>query len=182
LITPYPLRSMPSQAFDYPPMLQSITIIIALLLTGCASLISQEVMKDVDKAIRFEQLLENPEAYQGKTVLVGGDIIEARNYPEKTLIVVLQRPFELQNRPAVDGVSKGRFIVTISGFLDPAIYRKGRQITVVGVVLGKEVQPLGEIEYAYPVIAKRELHLWPSDESALREHRVHFGIGIGIIF
>jgi outer membrane lipoprotein len=159
-----------------------IMMIIAVVFTGCATVISQEVMKDVDKAIRFEQLLEKPEAYQGKTVLIGGDIIEAKNYPEKTLIVVLQRPLELRNRPASDGVSKGRFIVSMAGFLDPAIYRKGRQVTVVGSVLGKEVWPLGEIEYAYPVIAKRELYLWPSDESALREPKVYFGVGVGISF
>jgi outer membrane lipoprotein len=157
-------------------------MIIAVVFPGCAPVISQEVMKDVDKAIRFEQLLENPEAYQGKTVLLGGDIIEAKNYPDKTLIVVLQRHLELRNRPAADGVSKGRFIVSISGFLDPAIYRKGRQITVVGSVSGEEVRPLGEIEYAYPVIAKRELYLWPSDESYLREPSVYFGVGVGINF
>lgn len=145
-------------------------------------MISQEVLKQVDQTMHFEQLLKNPEAYRGKTVLFGGDIIETKNLPERTLISVLQRPLDFRNRPAAKGESKGRFIVSAPGFLDPAIYRPRRKVTVVGLVVGKEVRPLGEVEYTYPVISKRELYLWPSEESTKAEPRVHFGVGIGIVF
>jgi outer membrane lipoprotein len=167
------------QAKRYVMPLVCLVTLTNLLITGCAPVISQEALREVDQRVRFEELLENPEAYRGRTVLLGGDIIETQNLPEKTLIIVLQRPLGFQKKPAADGSSKGRFIVSAPGFLDPAIYRPQRKITVVGVVLGKEVRALGEIEYSYPIISKREIHIWPSEDFP-KEPRLHFGIGIGI--
>jgi outer membrane lipoprotein len=51
---------------------------------------------------------------------------------------------------------------------------------VVGSVLGREVRPIGKIEYSYPVIEKKELYLWPSEENSETGPRVHFGVGVGI--
>ena len=76
-------------------------------------------------------------------------------------------------------MSEGRFIIQTPGFLDPAIYSPGRKLTVAGTVAGKEVRPLGEIEYTYPIIEKRELYLWPEEEAVSDEPDVRFGVGIG---
>ena len=150
------------------------------LLVGCASVISQRALNEVDQTLIFEQLLENPEAHKGKIVLLGGTIIETQNFSDRTLIVVLQRPLGFRKKPIAEDVSRGRFIVYTLGFLDPAIYRHGRKITVVGSVMGREVRPLGKIEYSYPVIEKSELYLWPLEETSGTGPRLHFGIGIGI--
>jgi outer membrane lipoprotein len=158
-----------------------VWLIGALLIAGCAPVISQGVLAQVDRAIGFEQLLKDPDAYQGRTVLLGGEIIETRNYPENTLIFLLQRPLGPRDEPDVDGESKGRFIVAVPGFLDPAIYRPGRKVTVAGAVEGKQTHPLGEIQYTYPVISRRELYLWPSEETTMTEPRVQFGVGMGIV-
>jgi outer membrane lipoprotein len=48
--------------------------------------------------------------------------------------------------------------------------------------MGKEVRPLGELEYAYPVIEKRELHIWPVEGAPATSPQFHFGIGIGKTF
>jgi len=134
-------------------LLACIATLTALVMAGCAPVISPAVLKEVDQSVRFEQVLKNPLAYRGRTVLLGGDIIETQNF---------------------------RFIVSVPGFLDPAIYRPRRKVTVVGSVLGKEVRPLGEIEYTYPIITKRELYIWPAEESSATQPRVRFGVGIGI--
>jgi outer membrane lipoprotein len=144
--------------------------------------ISKGALKKVDQGLGFEQLLKDPEAYRGKTVLLGGNIIETKNLPDRTLIVVLQRPLGFRKKPTQEDVSKGRFIVYVPGFLDPAIYRPNRRITILGSVMGREVRPLGETEYSYPVIEKRELYLWPAKESYMTEPRVHFGVAIGTWF
>jgi outer membrane lipoprotein len=154
----------------------------ALASAGCAAVISQETLKTVDKDIRFEQVLENPDAYRGKVVLLGGEIIETENMPSKTVIIVLQRPLGYNQKPDSEGESKGRFMVSTPDFLDPAIYRPRRKITVVGTVMGKEVRPLGELEYAYPVIEKKELYIWPVEGSSGTSPRFHFGIGVGKTF
>jgi outer membrane lipoprotein len=154
----------------------------ALVVAGCAAVISKESLKTVDQDIRFEQLLENPDAYRGKVVLLGGEIINTENVPNKTVIVVLQRSLGYNQKPDSEGESKGRFIVSAPGFLDPAIYRPRRKITVVGSVMGKQVRPLGELEYAYPVIEKKELHIWPVEGAPATSPRFHIGIGIGKTF
>ncbi|MBW2023760.1 MAG: Slp family lipoprotein [Deltaproteobacteria bacterium] len=39
--------------------------------------------------------------------------------------------------------SKGRFLALYKGFLDVAIYRRGREVTIGGKIIGKRViQPL----------------------------------------
>jgi len=161
-----------------PEQYCTLLVCIALLVAGCARVISQKALKEVDQGLSFGQLLENPEAYKGKTMLLGGNIIETQNLSERTLIVVLQRPLGFRKKPSGEDVSRGRFILYAPGFLDPAIYRHGRKITVVGSVVGKEIRPLGEIEYSYPVIEKKELYLWPAEESSVTEPRVYFGFGI----
>ena len=150
------------------------------LLSGCASVISQRALDEVDRTLMFEQLLENPEAHKGKTVLLGGTIIETQNFSERTHLVILQRPLGFRKRPIAEDVSRGRFIINTPGFLDPAIYRNERKITVVGSVMGTEVRALGKTEYSYPVVEKKELYLWPLEESTETGPRVHFGVGIGI--
>jgi len=150
------------------------------LLSGCASVISQRALDEVDRTLMFEQLLENPEAHKGKTVLLGGTIIETQNFSDRTHLVILQRPLGFRKRPIAEDVSRGRFIINTPGFLDPAIYRNERKITVVGSVMGTEVRALGKTEYSYPVVEKKELYLWPLEESTETGPRVHFGVGIGI--
>jgi len=159
-----------------------LVAVATLAVAGCAAVISQDTLETVDKEIRFEQVLENPDAYRGKVVLLGGEIIKTENVPDKTVITVLQRSLGYNQKPDSEGESKGRFIVSTPDFLDPAIYRPGRKITVVGSVMGKEVRPLGELEYVYPVIEKKELHIWPVEGAPATSPRFHFGIGIGKTF
>ena len=159
-----------------------LAMVAMLLLVGCAHVISKEVLKEVDTNVSFVQVSKAPDAYKGKTVLFGGAIIEAKNLPDKTVIAVLQRPLSRRGQPAGVDVSEGRFIILTSGFLDPAIYSPGRQVTVAGKVLGKEVYPMGEIEYTYPVIEKQGLYLWPAEKPASTEPKVQFGFGVGVGF
>jgi outer membrane lipoprotein len=96
-------------------------------------------------------------------------------------MVVLQHPLGGRNKPSKEKGSKGRFIVVARGFMDPAIYRSGRQVTVVGTVAGKDVRPIGEIQYAYPLMEMKELYLWPLEDAA-NQPRFYFGVGVGKTF
>jgi outer membrane lipoprotein len=156
-----------------------IIMAVVLLLIGCSHVISKDVLKQVDKNVTFAQLAKDPDAYKGKTVLFGGEIIETKNFADKSQVVVLQHPLDSRDRPVAGDVSEGRFIVTAPGLLDPAIYSPGRKITVAGQVVGKEKHPLGEIEYTYPVIEKQGLYLWPIERPASAEPQWQFGFGVG---
>jgi outer membrane lipoprotein len=165
-----------------PWFLTLMAMMALLLLVGCAHVISKEVLKEVDRNATFAQVAKAPDAYKGKTVLFGGNIIETKNLSDKTWIAVLERPLDSRGQPAGGDVSEGRFIIQTTGFFDPAIYSPGRKITVAGKVVGKEKRPLGEIEYTYPIIEKRELYLWPAERPASTEPKVQFGFGVGVGF
>ena len=144
-----------------------IAALAFVVMTACAPVISQQALDEVDDSLRFEVILADPDAYSGRKVVLGGYVIETRNLPDKTLIMVLQSPLGFRKEPAAESLSKGRFIVSVPGFMDPAIYRQGRKVTVAGTISGKDVRPLGEVEYAYPVITKKEIYLWPTHPNYL---------------
>jgi outer membrane lipoprotein len=148
------------------------------MLLSCTSAISKDQMKTVDPAITFPALLKDPEAYKGKNVLLGGQIVNTQVKEKETWVEVLQKPLDWQQQPKDTDESMGRFLIRFSDFRDPAIYAAGRKITVLGEVLGKKLLPLKELEYSYPVLAPRESHLWKPEDSL--SPAFHFGIGVGI--
>ena len=141
-------------------MKRELIIILAIIVSVSCSPISQEIMKQVDLTLSFNVVLKNADQYKGKMVLWGGVIVETINRPEETLIIVTQTILDYEKRPINLDQSEGRFIVKRAEFLDPAIYTKGRTITVAGEVSGKEDLPLGEIRYVYPVVTAAQLILW----------------------
>ena len=159
----------------------SLALAALLLAPACTPpVISPATLQQADQTITIEQLGQRPGAFIRKNVLLGGEIIETRNATGVTNIMVLAFRLDHSKRPLTGNVSGGRFIVRQPTFLDPAIYRPGRKITVAGIVVGEKSLPLGEITYRYPVIENRELYLWPEEEYLRQEPAVHFGVGIGI--
>ena len=73
---------------------------------------------------------------------------------------VLQKPIDFQDRPTELDRSGGRFLALSDEYLDAALYAEGREVTVAGVVEGKRVQRLDEIDYSYPLIRVKKIHLW----------------------
>jgi len=138
-----------------------IVLSVFLLVSGCAPVISKELRTKVAREITFRELLQDPDLHKGKLVLLGGVIIGAKNLKEGTLIEVLQKPADRRGRPRDVDQSDGRFMALYEDYLDVAIYSEGREVTVAGEVKGKRVLPLGEIEYAYPLISIKEIYLWP---------------------
>ena len=136
-----------------------VLIILLTALTACAPL-SQDIRRQADKSAPFSEIQKNPDAFRGTVVIWGGVIIEIANLKESTAIKVLQTDLDIQERPTEPDHSEGRFIVRVERFLDPDIFKKGRQITVGGEISGKEIQPIGEIQYVYPVVQAKELKLW----------------------
>jgi outer membrane lipoprotein len=133
---------------------------VVTVLAGCAPAISKHALRQVDREISFSQLHAAPEEYKGKTLLVGGVIVDTVNKKEGTVLTVYQTALDASNRPTDIDTSEGRFLALYEGLLDGEIYRKGRLVTVVGVVQGARVMPLGEIDYRYPLLRVKEIHLW----------------------
>lgn len=146
-------------------LLSIAALALAVPLSSCAPF-SRQALREVDRNITLQEVQRDPQPYLGKTVLWGGTIIETVNRDHETVIRVAQTDLDFEKRPTRTDRSAGRFIVRYPQFLDPAIYQKGRELTVVGEVLGKETLPLGEVTYSYPVIRGKEVHLWEKVQPA----------------
>lgn len=141
-------------------------LVLAVLtaLSGCARVISDQSRSLVDPTVQFAKLRENPDAFIGKTVMLGGRIASARNTKEGGVLEIVQ--FDLDGDVPQDSfVSHGRFLATSVDFLDTLIYKADRQVTLVGEVKGKKTLPLDEVEYTYPVVAIREIFLWKTGDN-----------------
>jgi outer membrane lipoprotein len=138
-------------------------LIVLFMMAGCASTISREVRSQAEASgdLPLRQVLGSPERYEGKVVIWSGTVLEAKNTPEGTLLKVLQKPADYQDKPKVTDVSEGRFLALERRYLDPAIYSKGRAVTVAGKIVGKQALPQGDVEYVYPLLEVKDLQLWP---------------------
>jgi len=157
-----------------------VLIVLTLALSACAPAFSRQFLDQVDPYLPFQALLQDPDAYKGKMVMCGGEIIQTRAEANETWVEILQKPLDWQHKPQQGDVSYGRFLVHFSSFQDPAIYAQGRQITVIGEVKGRVVQKIKELDYSYPLIESREFQLWRPE--SVSGPFFHFGIGIGGVF
>lgn len=152
-----------------PAMTLLICAWIAGLFSGC-SVISRDIRQEATAEVEFASLKRNTNAYTGKTVILGGYILETRNLPDKTRLTVLQAPLDISDKPRDRDRSEGRFVVVHPGFLDPAIYEKDRKVTVAGRVLGTEQVRINKHGYQVPVLRSREIHLWQKPREPRQYH------------
>ena len=153
------LRKMEKSFFQVRPSLLIFGVLLIVLVQACLP-ISKQLRTEADKTLTFQQVFQNPEAYKGKIVIWGGDVVETINQKEgTTLIVVLQRPLDWTEEPKFNR-SEGRFIILVEGYEDPYVFRRGRRVTVAGEIQGRKVMRLGELEYPYPLLLSKQLYLW----------------------
>jgi outer membrane lipoprotein len=133
---------------------------LMMLLNACTPVISPQLMDQVDRNLTYNVLASQPDESRGKIILLGGTIVQTVPKPKETEIEVVQKQISSCGEPYLTDKSEGRYLVVVDRFLDPAIYRSGRDITVAGEVRGSVLRRLGEIDYRYPVVSASELHLW----------------------
>lgn len=138
-------------------------LLFLVLLAACAPF-PQKLLREAEPAVSLSDVQKVPDRYNGKVVIWGGVILETINRKSETVLKVMQTELDFQKRPRNVDRSSGRFMVRYEGFLDPYIYSKGREITLIGVIIGKEEQEIGEIRYVYPVVDSRDVRLWEKSQ------------------
>ena len=134
-----------------------------IFLSGCAHVISKDILKEVTTGITFAELRKAPKAYQGKVILLGGVIVKTVNKKDGTLLEVYQTEIDRDGRPIQLDISGGRFLALYEGFLDSEIYCKGRKVTIAGIVQDEQIMRLGEVDYHYPYLVIKEINLWKEE-------------------
>ncbi len=138
--------------------------LMAVLITSC-SVISPQIREESKPSVPFKTLVQETDRYVGKTVILGGYILETNHSNGDTLITVLQTPLTFQDKPKSRSDSEGRFILVQKGLLARDMYTADRVITVAGTVVG----PADEKSEGCPSpclkIQGREIYLWPEADS-----------------
>lgn len=141
-----------------------ILCILSLLTISCAHVISKEYATTAEMDIPFQQIIRNTDAYLNKLFIFGGIIAETKITSTGTEIEVVQTPLDRLGNIIDRDISGGRFIITTTEYLDPLIYRNGRDVTVAGILTGSQKRLLGKIEYVYPSFNAKELYLWKEEK------------------
>lgn len=138
---------------------------LILFLAGC-SVISKDIRREVDRVITIPMVQANPEAYTDKKVIWGGVIISSKNLKKTTRIEVLQTPLDIRDRVKSRTQSSGRFLIEARGYLDVAIYKQDKEITVAGIIKGTRLQEIGEADYIYPLLEPLQIRIFdPLEET-----------------
>ena len=164
-------------------------VLFALLASGCggAKVIPPELEEQIDSSVSFRDIQASPQALQGRTVLLGGEVLAARRLQEGVELEVLQLPVEDDDPPTERRTdSQGRFLAIDRAAADPASFPPGTKITLVGTVAGEETRRLDESTYRYPVVEMKYLYVWSDDDYRDRSRSnvglfggVGFGFGSG---
>jgi len=122
-----------------------------------------EVASDLDKQVRW-----------------GGTVARVENLDGETRVEIIAKPLYRYGRPDSQRVSQGRFIASFNQFLDPADYRKDREITVVGTITSIEDGKVGQADYQFPVVQASAHELWnDTSNSRFAQRRALYHNGYG---
>ena len=135
-------------------------IFLATLLSACASGIPENIRTPPPGSPNVAQVRSNVQQYVGTKVRWGGVIAKVDNEKSRTLVEIVSRPLNGDGRPKQTNTTEGRFIAVFNHFLDPSIYAKDRELTVVGTLTGEETRTIGQYPYRYPMVAVQESYLW----------------------
>lgn len=147
--------------FQLQGVFLGFVVAVMLVLSGCASRVPEAVRSAPSPEVGLAQVREaDTQRYVGTDVRWGGRIAVVENGPSETLIQVISQPLDRDGRPKVNGDGGGRFLAKFPGFLDPFIYARDRQLTIVGTVRGEVIRNIGEYAYTLPVVEVRSHYLW----------------------
>lgn len=102
----------------------------------------------------------------------GGRVIDVLPAAEQTCLEVLGMPLDARARPRDLDADIGRFRACKAGFLDPAVFIPGREVTVTGQIEARAQRQIGEYRYDMPQLRAETLFLWP-ERPAIEDIHIH---------
>lgn len=139
--------------------MRTFILVIFLTFVGCAHPISEKTRATLDPSVSVSGLFESPDAYIGKKVMLGGNIVQTRNAQDQSEIEVVQKSLDSYGNLDTGDATLGRFIFRHRGYLESEVYTKGRDVIGAGVIVGSQSGKIGDRDYQFPVIEPEELNL-----------------------
>lgn len=138
-----------------------LALTAAMAVAGCASHVPPAIRDAPVPSPELTAVLQDPAAWEGQRVRWGGTVAAVENAAHGSVLELVARPLDRDGRPLEVDRSEGRFLARAPGFLDPAIYGVGREVTVAGTLAGVREGAIGAYPYRYPVVSVETLYLWP---------------------
>ncbi len=134
-----------------------LVLTLPLMVGGCAHNISDASRVRADSSITFASLKENPDAYRGHVVVLGGTIADTAPVPGGMRLEIVAYRLDPRETPDVVYEPEGRFIATVPDSLKAVPCRVGQEVTLAGEGAGKEVRGRAGKEDIYPMVTVTEL-------------------------
>ena len=98
----------------------------------------------------------------GAMVRWGGRIVDTQPLENRTCFEMIATRLDAYGRPywGADDTG-GRFIACRSGFYDPAVFERNREVTFTGRIDGYETRRIGQHDYRFPHVTADVVYLWP---------------------
>ena len=138
-------------------------VALSLMFFSCAPVLNREYLREGSSEASFQLLSENPNEYKGRLFILGGIIVHTKFTAAVSQIEAMQVPVDGSGYFQETGRSEGRFLAVLPKdgmMLDPAVYRRGRRITLAGEFVELRKGRIDEMEYVYPVFRIKQIYLW----------------------
>lgn len=141
-----------------------VGIVWLSLSMGCSSLPSRYVQQ-AEPGVTLTSLTESPEASQGKTVILGGVVVDHEQDGQTLWLHLKNRPLDKgyrPHRPTVnEGAEAGYYWVVVSKAATlPPKWNQWARVTVVGRVTGQKVVPSPSGPITEPVLSLVFMRGW----------------------
>ena len=102
----------------------------------------------------------------GASVRWGGRIVGVEPQENRTCFEMISTYLGSSGRPYWGSDDTGgRFLACRTGFYDPAVFERNREVTFVGRVSGYESRRIGGYDYRFPKVEADVVYLWPQVET-----------------
>ena len=147
---------------------QGAALLATLLLAGCVT-VPAPLQGEYSPAYPSESA---ERGVPGERVRWGGQVVGIHNGKSDSCFEVVGKVMGSDGRPQVHDRSEGRFIACRAGFYDPAVFKPGRELTIVGTVNRYETHRIDDFDYRYPIVMADVVYLWPErkDVDVIVEH------------
>jgi starvation-inducible outer membrane lipoprotein len=145
-------------------------ILLSLIGFGCAAapVFPPDVVDHIDRTLTFAALKENPTAFQGTTVQLGGQIVGSRSNQDVRILV---RELPIRTHPVYGPVDtghfRGMFVVLYPGKVTDQDLQHGNMVVVVGTVIGAVPDTLTRSPVMRPTVRAQCLHVWRTGGAAI---------------
>jgi outer membrane lipoprotein len=135
------------------------------IATACTTyqVVPDHLKNRLDRETLIEQVEKSPEAYKGRLVAWGGEVLSVTNRENMTQVELLHLPLDRVYRPLdTRTASRGRFLAVDrkNDIKDAALLKNGTLVTVIGEVREPVVRRLDQDSYEYPTLLIEDMTAW----------------------